>query len=62
MSEPSYALFGQRLSTEEFETFLRHVFARNDALEAAGRKKTPVCIWGLHGIGKTETVEQTGAT
>ena len=29
----------------------------NDKLEADGRRKTPVCIWGRHGIGKTEVVE-----
>lgn len=31
----------------------------NESLERAGRRKTPVCIWGRHGIGKTEIVETT---
>ncbi len=26
--------------------------------EAAGRRKTPLCIWGRHGIGKTEIVRE----
>lgn len=53
-----YVFYGQKLTPPGVARFLRHVFAANDVAEERGRQKTPVCIWGLHGIGKTETVAQ----
>jgi MoxR-like ATPase len=48
---------GSRMSATELVAFMEHVFAANLAAEAQGLPKTPLCIWGAHGIGKTETVE-----
>lgn len=48
---------GSRVSSKELIAFLDHVFAANALAEARGRSKTPVCVWGTHGIGKTETIE-----
>jgi hypothetical protein len=36
---------------------LTHVFNRNDQAGQSGRRGTPVCIWGTHGLGKTEIVK-----
>ena len=37
--------------------FLQHFIKVNQKAESEGKRKTPVCIWGEHGIGKTELVE-----
>jgi hypothetical protein len=58
MSQHQYIYYGTKCSSKEVEDFLRHTFAANARAEAAGRKKTPLCIWGQHGIGKTQLVEQ----
>ncbi|MBK6691693.1 MAG: AAA family ATPase [Myxococcales bacterium] len=52
-----YVYYGTACDTAELERFLAHTMTVNDKLEADGRRKTPVCIWGRHGIGKTEVVE-----
>jgi hypothetical protein len=54
----NYVFYGQKVTTFELETFLGHVFERNDECEKAGLGKTPVCVWGMHGIGKTESIMQ----
>lgn len=48
-----YIQYGTKANAEEIETFLKHVLNTNENL----KKKTPICIWGNHGIGKTEMVE-----
>lgn len=53
-----YTYYGARCHAEELIAFLEHTVDTNLALEERGRKRTPVCIWGRHGIGKTEIVEQ----
>lgn len=58
MSQHEYLYYGTRCSSREVEEFLLHIFEVNAQAEAAGRRKTPVCIWGKHGIGKTQLVEQ----
>ena len=45
------------LHAEELLRFLDHTIGVNLRAEAAGRRKTPLCIWGRHGIGKTEIVQ-----
>jgi len=54
----AYEYYGLKSSSTEVTTFVIHVLKANDEFETAGRKKTPVCIWGRHGIGKTELVGQ----
>jgi MoxR-like ATPase len=48
---------GSRMTSTQLVAFMGHVFRANFAAEARGLPKTPLCIWGTHGIGKTETVE-----
>lgn len=52
-----YVYYGTPCDPEELTKFLEHVLTVNESLEASGKRKTPVCIWGRHGIGKTELVE-----
>ncbi|MBL4634397.1 MAG: AAA family ATPase [Kofleriaceae bacterium] len=54
-----YIYYGTTCTSDEVKGVLEHVFSVNERLEAKGRRKTPVCIWGRHGIGKTELVEAT---
>lgn len=52
-----YIYHGTKINATELEQFLAHVMRVNLEIEEGGGKKTPVCIWGRHGIGKTEIVE-----
>lgn len=56
-STPFYQYYGTASKAGELIDFLSHVTTTNLAKEQTGKKKTPVCIWGKHGIGKTEIVE-----
>jgi hypothetical protein len=56
-----YIYYGTKCNTAELEAFIRHTILTNEAVEAKGGRKTPVCIWGDHGIGKTQTVEKFAA-
>ena len=48
--------YGATLSSEELERFLAHSMTRNLTLAEQGERGIPICVWGSHGIGKTETV------
>ncbi len=54
----NYIYYGTRCDSGEITGFLEHVISTNEKAEAEGRPKTPTCIWGHHGIGKTQLVEQ----
>ncbi len=54
----NYLYYGTKTSANEVAGFIEHVMKTNAVAEAKGRKKIPGCIWGKHGIGKTELVEQ----
>ena len=46
---------GTALSGDKLSAFLEAVFTTNLAHEeSSGRRPTPVCIWGTHGLGKTD--------
>ncbi len=47
----NFRLYGARRHADDVWKFLEHV------IQTAKGKRTPVCIWGQHGIGKTELVE-----
>jgi len=49
--------YGSRLNAQELEGILEHIFQRNDEVSGKGGRPTPVCIWGTHGLGKTQLVE-----
>ncbi|RMG87296.1 MAG: ATPase [Bacteroidetes bacterium] len=51
-------LYGTRANASEVKAFCRHIFKTNMELERREQPKSPVCIWGKHGVGKTELVEQ----
>ncbi len=53
----NYIYYGTKCNTAELEGFIQHTLTTNEQVEAKGGRKTPVCIWGEHGIGKTQTVE-----
>jgi len=54
-SQPSfsYVTYGARVSAESVTTLLEHAL---DSMAQTHERPTPICIWGLHGIGKTELV------
>jgi hypothetical protein len=52
-----YIFYGTKCTAQELEHFIAYTLKANEKNEQEGRKKTPLCIWGEHGIGKTETVE-----
>jgi MoxR-like ATPase len=58
--------YGARLDSEAITRTLDHIFRTNLANEemsskldskGAGKRPTPICIWGSHGIGKTAIVK-----
>lgn len=49
---------GARLDAPQLVATLDHIFQANLDAEVGGGRGTPVCVWGLHGIGKTMIVEE----
>lgn len=52
-----YQYYGTHAKASELTGFVKHVLKANQRAEEADKRKTPICIWGRHGIGKTEIVE-----
>lgn len=51
----NYITYGTKVNGNRIQQLLEHVTGQH--LEKPGKRRpTPVCIWGLHGIGKTELV------
>ena len=50
----NYITYGAKTTAREVGLLLEH--ALDTMLKTPGERPTPVCIWGLHGIGKTELV------
>jgi len=49
---------GPKLDSVTMERVLAHIFARNEAIGDSGcGRGAPVCIWGTHGLGKTQMVK-----
>lgn len=57
----NYIFYGIEANALEVKKFTEHLLRANLKAEEAGNKKTPVCIWGTHGIGKTELVQAIAA-
>ncbi len=53
----NYQYYGTKVNATELSRFIHHIFQTNQILEGEGKRKSPICIWGRHGIGKTEIVE-----
>jgi MoxR-like ATPase len=50
--------YGARLDADNIDSALNHIFQTNLENEAlTGRRPTPICIWGSHGIGKTAIIK-----
>lgn len=49
--------YGARLDSIRLVQALDHVFGTNLRRQQAGHTGVPVCIWGTHGLGKTDTVK-----
>jgi len=49
--------YGKKGNSIELKEILSHVFARNNELNDSGKRGTPICIWGTHGLGKTHIVK-----
>lgn len=48
--------YGSRLNPREMETALERIFHRNQDI-GHSQRPTPICIWGTHGLGKTQLIE-----
>ena len=48
--------FGKKGSSREIKVILSHIFERNNDLNKDDKRGTAVCIWGTHGLGKTQIV------
>jgi MoxR-like ATPase len=50
--------YGAKLDADSVNSALEHIFLTNLANEeSTGRRPTPICVWGSHGIGKTAVVK-----
>ncbi len=56
--EYDYIFYGVESNAVAVRDFTEHIIASNIEAEKKGGRKTPICIWRTHGIGKTELVEQ----
>lgn len=57
----NYTFYGTQTHPKQVEHFIEHILQSNKMIEAKGKKRSPICIWGTHGIGKTQLVEQMAA-
>jgi hypothetical protein len=60
MKQFNYITYGSKANSDQIERFLQHLLDISFA-ENAQSHPTPVCIWGLHGIGKTDIVRAAAA-
>lgn len=60
MSSKNFNLiyYGTKTNTIELEQFVKHIITTNQILEEQNLRKNAICIWGEHGIGKTQTIEK----
>lgn len=66
----TYITYGAQLDSESITKALAHIFRTNlvneektaaSSANGLGKRPTPICIWGLHGIGKTAIVKSFAA-
>lgn len=56
MNAFDYTYYGTKVKAGSLIEFLEYMYNINAKAAEVGKLQTPVCIWGLHGIGKTEIV------
>jgi len=49
--------YGLSGNTKEIENILTHIFSSNMNITDSDKKPTPLCIWGTHGLGKSDMVK-----
>ena len=49
--------YGPKGNSKEINDLLTHILDNNMEISNFGQKPTPVCIWGTHGLGKTDMVK-----
>ena len=49
--------YGEKVNSQKLNIILEHIFLRNDKISSEDKRGTPVCIWGTHGLGKTQIVQ-----
>lgn len=54
----NYQFYGTPSTADEIYRFLTHCLQNKTVGHSQNQDKTPICIWGKHGVGKTELVEQ----
>lgn len=57
VGQHQYIYYGAKTNSVEVSKFVLHMLEVNKSSSKNNRKKAPICIWGRHGIGKTELVE-----
>lgn len=57
-SKSNYIFYGLEANSVEVGDFVEHIIKANFVSERESGEKTPICIWGTHGIGKTALVKQ----
>ena len=50
--------YGQKLNSKKLKEIMSHIFLRNDEIAKKNDNGTPLCIWGTHGLGKTQIVKE----
>ena len=50
--------YGPNLDAITMQSLLAHVFEKNERMNLDGKTGTPICIWGTHGLGKTQMVQE----
>ena len=50
--------YGKKVNSTNLKSILEHIFLRNDEISNQGLRGSPVCIWGTHGLGKTQIVSE----
>lgn len=48
--------YGEKVNATDLQVILEHIFLRNDEIGEEGQRGSPICIWGTHGLGKTQIV------
>ena len=56
MSRNNLRTYGEKLNASGIIDLLEFSLKRNDILAQRGKRGTPICVWGTHGIGKTELI------
>ena len=60
--EDNLIFHGAPVKASELWQFIEHILRVNLQAEAAGKHRTPLCIWGRHGIGKSALVKDFAET